>query len=143
MINKTKELYLKYKEIVNYLIVGVLTTVVSIVSFYILRFFILTSDSQLHIQISTVISWVLAVLFAFFTNKKYVFESKAKGKGQMIEMVKFFLSRVTTLLIEMLCMWIMTSPMHINDKIAKLIVQVIIVVLNYVFSKLFVFKKHN
>ncbi len=143
MINRIKELYLKYKEIINYLIVGVLTTIVSIVSFYILRFFVLTSDSQLHIQISTVISWVLAVLFAFFTNKKYVFESKVKGKGQFFEMTKFFLSRLTTLLVEMLCMWIMTSPMNINDKIAKLIVQVIITVLNYVFSKLFVFKKHN
>lgn len=143
MINKIKNIYKKYKEIINYIIVGALTTVVSIASFYIVRFFILTKDSQLHIQIATIISWILAVLFAFFANKKYVFESKEKGKGKLIEMIKFFLSRLTTLLIEMISMWALTSPLSINDKIAKIIVQFIILVLNYLFSKLFVFKKHN
>ena len=143
MINKIKELYLKYKEIINYVIVGGLTTVVSIASFYIVRFFILTSNSQLHIQISTIISWILAVLFAFFANKKYVFESKKKGKEKLIEMIKFFLSRLTTLLIEKISMWILTSPLSINDKVSKIIVQFIILVLNYLFSKLFVFKKHT
>ena len=143
MINRVKELYLKYKEIINYVIVGGLTTVVSIASFYIVRFFILTANNQLHIQIATIISWILAVLFAFFANKKYVFESKKKGKGKLIEMIKFFISRLTTLLIEMISMWILTSPLSINDKISKIIVQFIILVLNYLFSKLFVFKKHN
>ena len=66
MINRIKELYLKYKEIINYIIVGGLTTLVSIASFYIVRFFILTQNNQLHIQIATIISWILAVLFAFF-----------------------------------------------------------------------------
>lgn len=143
MINKIKSLYLKYKEIINYVIVGVLTTVVSIASFYIVRFFILTGDNQLHIQIATIISWILAVLFAFFANKKYVFESKKIGKEKLIEMIKFFLSRLTTLLIEMISMWLLTSPLNINDKISKILVQFIILILNYVFSKLFVFKKHN
>lgn len=143
MINRIKELYLKYKEIINYIIVGGLTTLVSIASFYIVRFFILTQNNQLHIQIATIISWILAVLFAFFANKKYVFESKKKGKGKLIEMIKFFLSRLTTLLIEMISMWVLTSPLSINDKISKIIVQFIILVLNYLFSKLFVFKKHT
>ena len=143
MINRIKELYLKYKEIINYIIVGGLTTLVSIASFYIVRFFVLTQNNQLHIQIATIISWILAVLFAFFANKKYVFESKKKGKGKLIEMIKFFLSRLTTLLIEMISMWVLTSPLSINDKISKIIVQFIILVLNYLFSKLFVFKKHT
>lgn len=143
MINRIKNLYKKYKEIINYVIVGGLTTVVSIASFYITRFFILTQNNQLHIQIATIISWVLAVLFAFFANKKYVFESRIKGKGKLIEMLKFFLSRLTTLGIEMISMWILTSPLNINDKISKILVQFIILVLNYLFSKLFVFKKHN
>ena len=73
MINRIKLLYKKYEEIVNYLIVGVLTTIVSILSYYLFRFLILTGDSQLEIQICTIISWILAVLFAFVTNKKYVF----------------------------------------------------------------------
>ena len=141
MISKTKELYKKYKEIINYVIVGGLTTVVSIGSFYLVRVLIFKSDSQLDIQISNIISWILAVLFAFFANKKYVFESKKNGKDQFIEMIKFYLSRLSTLIIEMICMWILTSLLKIDDKISKLLVQFIVMVLNYVFSKIFVFKK--
>lgn len=141
MIKKISSLYKKYKEIVNYIIVGGLTTVVSIGSFYLCRFLLFTSNSQVDIQISNIISWVLAVLFAFFANKKYVFESKKHGKKAFYEMLMFYLSRVSTLLIDMLVMFILTSPLSINDKIAKLIVQVIVMVLNYIFSKLFVFKK--
>ena len=143
MINKVKELYKKYEEIINYVIVGAMTTFVSIISYYIFRFLIFTSNTQLHVQICTVISWILAVLFAFFTNKKYVFKSKEKGKNSIIEMFKFYLSRFTTLLIEMGSMWLLTDPLNINDKISKILVQFIVLVLNYLFSKIFVFKKHN
>ena len=143
MINKIKELYKKYEEIINYVIVGALTTLVSILSYYILRFFILTGKTQLEIQICTVVSWILAVLFAFFTNKKYVFKSKKKGKGSFYEMLKFYISRTTTLLIEMGSMWLLTVPFSVNDKLSKILVQFIVLVLNYVFSKLFVFKKHQ
>lgn len=143
MISNIMKLYKKYEEIINYVIVGALTTVVSILSYYIFRFFILTGNSQIQVQICTVISWILAVLFAFVTNKKYVFKSKEKGKKSIIEMFKFYLSRLTTLLIEMGSMWILTAPLHINDKISKILVQFIVLVLNYVFSKLFVFKKHK
>lgn len=143
MINKIKDLYKKYEEIINYVIVGALTTVVSIASYYLFRFLIFTSDSQLHVQVCTIISWILAVLFAFVTNKKYVFKSKEKGKGSILEMFKFYLSRLTTLLIEMGSMWILTSPLNINDKISKILVQFIVMVLNYVFSKIFVFKKRH
>ena len=140
MIKKAKNLYNKHDEIINYLVVGVLTTVVSLVSFYIVRLFIFTHNTQLHIQIANIISWILSVLFAFITNKKYVFKSSKKGKDKLKEMIKFYLSRLTTLVIDMLTMWILTSIIHINDKIAKLIVQIILVILNYIFSKLFVFK---
>lgn len=138
---KLKNLYKKYKEIINYLIIGGLTTVVSLATFYIVRIFFLTNGTQLDIQISNIISWFFAVLFAFITNKKYVFESKKEGKEKLIEMIKFYLSRITTLLIDMATMWLLTAPLNINDKISKIIVQFIIVVLNYVFSKIFVFNK--
>lgn len=143
MIKKLSNLYKKYKEIINYLIVGGLTTVVSIVSYYVVKQFIFKENTQVFIQISTVISWVLAVLFAFFTNKKYVFESDKKGMSLAYEMVKFFASRLATLGIEMFCMFLFTKPFHINDKLSKILVQPIIVILNYVFSKLFVFKKRK
>ena len=140
-MKKIKSLYKKYKEIINYLIIGVLTTVVSLVTFYIVRILFLTNDTQLDIQISNIISWFFAVLFAFITNKKYVFESKKKGKENLAEMIKFYLSRISTLLIDMGVMWLLTAPLNINDKISKILVQFIIVILNYVLSKIFVFKK--
>ena len=140
-MEKIKSLYKKYKEIINYLIIGVLTTVVSLVTFYIVRILFLTNDTQLDIQISNIISWFFAVLFAFITNKKYVFESKKKGKENLAEMIKFYLSRISTLLIDMGVMWLLTAPLNINDKISKVLVQFIIVILNYVLSKLLVFKK--
>lgn len=141
MINKIIKLYKKYEELINYVIVGALTTLVSISSYYIFRLFILTGKEQIYIQICTVISWIFAVLFAFVTNKKYVFKSKEKGKKSLYEMIKFYLSRLTTLLIEMASMWLLTKPLNIDDKISKLLVQFIVLVLNYIFSKLFVFKK--
>lgn len=143
MIEKIKKLYSNYKEIVNYLIIGVLTTVVSLVSFYLIRIFVFTNDSQFDIQLANVISWILAVLFAFVTNKKYVFESKSTGYQKFLEMIKFYVSRLTTLGVEMFVMWLLTSPLKLNDMISKIIVQFIIVILNYVFSKLFVFKKKH
>ena len=143
MIEKIKKLYSNYKEIVNYLIIGVLTTVVSLVSFYLIRIFVFTNDSQFDIQLANVISWVLAVLFAFVTNKKYVFESKSTGYQKFLEMIKFYVSRLTTLGVEMFVMWFLTSPLKVDDMISKIIVQFIIVILNYVFSKLFVFKKKH
>jgi putative flippase GtrA len=140
-MKKLKNLYKKHKEIINYLIIGGLTTVVSLVTFYLVRILLLTNNTQLDIQISNIISWFFAVLFAFITNKKYVFESTKKGKQKLIEMIKFYLSRITTLLIDMGTMWLLTAPLNINDKISKILVQFIIVILNYVFSKIFVFKK--
>ena len=141
MIEKIKKLYSNYKEIVNYLIIGVLTTVVSLVSFYLIRIFVFTNDSQFDIQFANIISWILAVLFAFVTNKKYVFESKSTGYQKFVEMIKFYVSRLTTLGVEMFVMWLLTSPLKVDDMISKIIVQFIIVILNYVFSKIFVFKK--
>lgn len=143
MIEKIKKLYNNYKEIVNYLIIGVLTTVVSLVSFYLIRIFVFTNDSQFDIQLANIISWILAVLFAFVTNKKYVFESKSTGYQKFLEMIKFYVSRLTTLGVEMFVMWLLTSPLKVDDMISKIIVQFIIVILNYVFSKLFVFKKKH
>ena len=132
-----KKYYLKYKEIINYLIIGALTTVISLIVYYALVLTILDPGKSLELQIANVVSWIFAVLFAYFTNRKYVFESKNKGYG---EMIKFFLSRISTLLIDMLLMYIFVSCLKFNDKIMKVIVQIIVIVLNYVLSKFIVFK---
>ena len=90
-----------------------------------------------YAPIST-LSWIFAVFFAYFTNKKYVFECNRKDKK---EIIKFFLSRIGTLLLDMVIMYIFVSQLKFNDKVMKIISQVCVIVLNYVLSKFIVFKK--
>lgn len=134
-----KDLYLKYKEIINYLIVGVLTTVVSLAVYYGCVLTVLDPQVPLQLQAANIISWIAAVTFAYFTNRKYVFESKNENKAK--EALSFVSSRIATLLMDMLCMFLMVTLGGISDKIAKLVVQVIVTVSNYVLSKFLVFKK--
>ena len=136
-----KEIYIKYKEMINYLIVGGLTTCVSLLTYYLLTFTILNPNISIELQIATIISWITSVLFAFFTNKKYVFESK--NKFNFKEITSFVLSRLSTLLIEMLLMYLFVTVCKYNDKIMKIVVQIIIIILNYLLSKFLVFKKKN
>ncbi|HPF83557.1 MAG TPA: GtrA family protein [Bacilli bacterium] len=143
MINRCKELYNKYSEIINYLIVGVLTTIVSYVTYLFAANILFPAKGALDIQISNIISWICAVLFAYYTNKKYVFKTKTVGKEKYKEMVNFFESRILTLLVDMGMMYVMVTLSGINDAIAKLIVQVVITVLNYLLSKILVFNKKN
>lgn len=137
MIKNCLNLYKKYEEIINYIVVGGVTTIISILSYYLFRI-ILSSNTNLNVQISTVFSWIVAVTFAYFANRIFVFKSNNSKKT---EAVKFVTSRIMSLLIEMLVMFILTSIVKINDKVAKVLVQFIIVILNYLFSKIFVFKK--
>ena len=139
MITKIKKLYKKYEEIVNYLIVGVLTTVVSLALYYLLVFTNFNPDNAIELQIANVLSWCGAVAFAFVTNRKYVFKSQNKNIKK--EAISFVSSRILTLLMDMGIMFLSVTILKMNDKIAKLISQVVITIANYVFSKLFVFKK--
>lgn len=134
-----KKLYYKYKEIINYLIVGGLTTVVSLGSYYLCVLTFLDPNTALELQTANIISWICAVTFAYFANRKFVFESKNENK--LKEAGSFYLSRVATLLMDMGIMFVLVTLLNFNDKIAKLVVQVVVTVLNYVFSKLFVFNK--
>ena len=138
-MEKKKELYKKYKEIINYLIFGVLTTVVSLVVYYASVFTFLNPSNPIELQIANILSWVAGVAFAYFTNRKFVFESQEKNKVK--EASKFVLARVTTLVMDMVIMWLGVTVLHFNDKITKLVSQIVIIISNYIFSKLFVFKK--
>ncbi len=138
-MEKILNLYKKYKEIINYLIVGVLTTVVSLAFYYISVFTFLNPDIPVQLQIANILSWTVGVAFAYFTNRKFVFESTNQNKLQ--EATKFVSSRITTLLLDMFVMWLGVTVLCFNDKIIKLISQVLIIIGNYVLSKLFVFKK--
>ena len=131
--------YHKYKEIINYLIVGVLTTVVSLVSYYIIVSTVLNPNNAIELQIANIFSWICAVAFAYVTNRIFVFESKNPNK--LKELTSFVGARLLTLGMDMFIMFLMVTLLHINDKIAKLVVQVVVTIANYVFSKLLVFKK--
>ncbi len=143
MIKKCFSLYKKYEEVVNYLIVGGLTTLVNLVSKWLLLFTILDAENPIQLQIAILISWVCAVSFAYVTNRIYVF--KSKNKNIFKEIVQFFASRIVTLVIEMGIMWFFVTLLRLNTKtwvmIFTIMAQILIMILNYVFSKIFVFKK--
>ena len=129
----------KYGEIIRYLIIGVLTTIISLVVYYFLTYTILNPNKALELQIANVISWIISVTFAYFTNRQFVFQKK--DKYNLKEMISFYLSRIGTLLIDMFLMYLLVSIFKFNDKIIKVLVQVIVIILNYIFSKFIVFKK--
>lgn len=137
-MKKINELLKKYEEIIRYLIIGVLTTVVSLLTYYLLSYTVLNPKVTLQLQITNIISWIASVTFAYFTNRKYVF--KVQEQKNLKEASKFYVSRLTTLVLDMLLMQIFVIKLKFNDKIIKLIVQVIIIVLNYILSKFLVFK---
>ena len=143
MIKKILDLYNKYKEIINYLIFGVLTTIVSLASKYILLFTIFDATNAIQLQITIIVSWILAVLFAYFTNRKFVFESKSKNK--LKEFINFIVSRLSTLFLEMLIMWFFVTFLKLNTDLYvilfTIISQIVVIIGNYLLSKLFVFKK--
>lgn len=139
MLEKIKNIYLKYKEVINYLIFGVLTTIVSLTSYYILTYSLLDANNEVELQIANVISWIISVVFAYITNRKYVFDSN--NENIFKEITSFVGSRLITLFMDMLIMYIGVSILGQNDKIFKLTSQVIVIIGNYLFSKIFVFKK--
>lgn len=132
-------LYMRYKEIVHYLIVGVLTTVVSLGVYYGLVLTVLDPGNPLLLQLANILSWVAAVTFAYFMSRKFVFESHSTKISA--EAARFYMSRVGTLLLDMLIMFVTVTLLGMNDKLAKLLVQVVVTVLNYIFSKFLVFGK--
>lgn len=138
-MKKIGELYFKYEEVITYLFIGVCTTVISLLVYYTCVLTLFNPDNPVLLQCANIISWIIAVVFAYFANRKVVF--KSKNKNIKNEVSKFVSARVVTLLIDMAFMWLTVSLLGFNDKIMKIISNIIIVILNYVFSKLFVFIK--
>ena len=133
------KLFNKYREIILYLIFGVLTTLVSLVTYYILVKTFLNPKNGFELQMANIISWCISVMFAYFTNRKYVFESHNDNKIK--ELFKFVSSRLITLFMDMTIMFIGVIVINFDDKIVKIISQVVIIIANYLFSKLIVFNK--
>ena len=122
------------REIFLYVVFGALTTLINIVSYSLLYYSFGVSNT-----LSTIISWVLSVVFAYVTNKIWVFESK--NKSTIKEAAEFFLSRLSTGLFDLLVMYIFVELLMLEGGIIKVISNVLVIILNYLLSKLFVFKK--
>lgn len=132
-----KDLYNKYKEVINYLFFGVCTTVINIVTYYVCAHWFDFSTT-----VSNIIAWIISVAFAYVTNKIWVFESKEKGVSHIIrEMLSFFGCRFGTLWMDIAVMYIFVDVLHYPDMIIKIASNVLVVIVNYIASKLFIFKK--
>lgn len=142
-MKKILNLYKKYEEIINYLIVGVLTTIVSLIVKWGLLFTLLSAKNAIELQMAVVISWIVAVAFAYITNRVFVF--KSKSKRILKEIISFFSARLLTLGLEMLIMWFFITFLKLNTNlwvlIWTIISQILVILFNYILSKIFVFKK--
>lgn len=129
----------KNKEILLYLFFGGLAFIVSIVTY---AFFNVTCG--LNELVANVISWVITVAFAFFTNRIWVFESPVDTvKAFFIQLINFFGGRIVTLVIEEMILLIFITWLGLNSMLIKVIAQVVVIVLNYVISKLWIFRKNK
>lgn len=130
-------IYNRYREQILYMVFGVLTTAVSI-----LVYAVFTEWLSMDELIANIISWVIAVMFAFVTNRIWVFRSNENGAAAVLrQMLTFYAGRVLTLLIEELMLWVFVKELSFNGLAVKTAAQLVVIVLNYIISKLLIFKR--
>ena len=132
-----RELLQKYKGLILYGVFGALTTAINIAAYALCY-------RALHLPNvpSNVIAWILGVAFAFITNKLYVFESKGLERSTVLrELVSFVSARLATGLLDLAVMFVGVDLLHGPDLVFKVASNVIVILLNYVLSKLIVFRK--
>ena len=115
-------------ELVSYLLVGVATTLVNYVAY-----FLATRTAGLSVMAGTWVAWVIAVAFGYVANKLFVFKTHCPDTGALLREAGSFLETVL--------MFLLVEVLHLNDLAMKLLVNIVVIILNYVFSKLFIFKK--
>ena len=139
MLDKIIKIYRKNEEAISYLFWGFAAFVLGTVLFY-----VFANVWGLYEQIANVLSWVACVIFAYLTNRTFVFKSTVKGfKNVFIEFKDFITARVLTLVMENAILFVMIDLMTIDNMIAKIAGQVVVIVSNYFLSKLWIFKKKN
>lgn len=147
-----EKFYIKNKSVLLYLFFGGLTTFVSIFTFWLAEVLIRTDFDvsilghiySTKVVLSNAISWICAVLFAFFTNRIWVFNSPTDNwKDFFKQMFAFFGGRFATFLLETAILVVFVSMLDFNEMIMKVIAQIIVLVSNYIISKLIVFKKRR
>ena len=138
MMKAIRPLLHKYRELISYVFWGAATTVVNYVTY-----FLLTGVFQVYYLTSNIIAWAVSVLFAYFVNKLFVFQSKTWAwRVALRELWQMTASRLLTLGLETGILWISVDMLHQNDTITKLVASVVVVVTNYVLSKFIIFKKN-
>ena len=131
------EILKKYRSVISYLFFGVCTTVINIVSYYLCYNIVAIPN-----VVSTIIAWVVAVVFAFVTNKLYVFNSSSfKGNILIMEIISFFGCRLLTGILDVAIMYVAVDVFGWDSTLWKLISNVLVIILNYIASKLIIFKK--
>ena len=131
------DMYRKYEEGINYLIFGFLAFVLNYALYY-----VFSGLLNIHHLASTVLSWALTVVFAYWTNRTFVFKSKNKDlKSLWEEFISFIGARVATELLELGLMFVMVDCADLNEYISKFVCQVLVIVANYFLSKLWIFKE--
>lgn len=131
------DLYKKHEEGLNYLIFGFLAFVLNYVLYDVFE-----SALHMHYLLATALSWVLTVVFAYWTNHTFVFKSKNAGASSLLkEFISFIGARIATEVLELLLMYLMVDMIGIPSRIAKLIGQTIVILTNYFLSKWWIFKE--
>lgn len=140
MIDKCKVLLKKYEEIITYLIVGVLTTIVSWVTCWVFEITLFDPQVGWENAVINTFGWVAGVLFGYVTNRKYVF--KSTNPKIMKEFTNFAGARVSTWILDIVIMYVAVNMIQMDYWIAKIFISsVLVMIANYIFSKIFVFKK--
>lgn len=136
---KHKEIINKYKDVIPYLFFGICTTLVNVIVYWMCAHIF-----KCNTMASTTIAWFLAVLFAYLTNRKWVFQSEAKNNKDIIkECLAFFGCRLTTGFIDWGCMFLFVQILAWNDIIIKVSANILVIILNYIASKLLIFNKET
>lgn len=134
-----KRLFIRYKEVILYIFFGGCTTLVNIIGYY-----ICARPLSFATIPATVIAWILSVAFAYITNRIYVFESSSKGHTAIIrEIVSFVSCRILTGLMDLAIMFVCVELLRFNDLVIKIISNILVIVLNYIASKLLIFKEKD
>ncbi len=137
LYNKLLSLFLKYRETILYLFFGGLTTLINIASYW-----ALTKIFYVDYMVATALAWLLSVLFAFVTNKLFVFDSKSLAAALVLKELALFVgARLFSGALDMCMMYLFVDVLQVNDMVVKILSNIIVIVVNYILSKLIIFKK--
>lgn len=129
-------LFRKYQSFISYVFFGVLTTLVNVIVYWLMAHIL-----QFGTMASTVIAWAIAVFFAYVTNRRWVFRSDASSRAAIIrELIRFFVCRLATGAIDWIYMYVFVDILHLHDVIMKASANILVIVLNYIASKLIIFR---